>query len=94
MERSPYNFPKPEDPLAARLSDLITCWIEIRCCKGMVDYPVRLMLRRHADRTLAEAVDQLRCRQCRGRPHAAWLKQVPQREPCKGAPPGWSVKLL
>jgi hypothetical protein len=90
----PYDFPQPENPLATRLSDLITCWIEIQCCKGQVDYPVKLMLRQHADRTLGAAVEKLRCSRCRGRPSVVWLKQVPHREPCKGPPPGWSVRLV
>lgn len=52
MSRSPYDFPQPENPRAERLSALITCWIEIACCKGTVHYPVKLMLRHHPDRPL------------------------------------------
>ena len=81
MERSPYDFPPPENPRAARLSDLITCRIEIQCCEGTVDYPVKLMLRHHSDRTLADAVNRLRCSRCRGKPQAVWLNQVPNRDP-------------
>jgi len=94
MDRSPYDFPKPENPFATRLSDLVTYWIEIQCCKGTVDYPVKLMLKWHADRTLCEAVEKLRCSRCRGSPTQVYLNQVHNREPCKGAPPGWSVRLL
>ena len=90
----PYDFPPPENPRGARLSALITCWIEIQCCKGTVDYPVKLMLRRHPDRPLGDAVGKLRCSKCRGGPQEVWLKQVPNRKPCMGSPPGWSVRLL
>lgn len=94
MTTWPHDFPQPGSPLSTRLSALITCWIEIRCCKGRVDYPVKLMLRRHPDMRLGEAVQKLRCSRCRGKPREVWLNQVHNREPCKGAPPGWSVRLL
>jgi hypothetical protein len=52
------------------------------------------MLRRHSDLRLEDAVRKLRCKQCREKPRAVWLNQVPNRENCMGAPPGWSVRLL
>lgn len=94
MTTWPHDFPQPQHPRDARLSALITCWIEIQCCKGKIDYPVKLMLRRHPDMRLGEAIGKLRCRQCRGKPREVWLNQVHNREPCHGAPPGWSVRLL
>jgi len=66
---------------AERLSALITCWIEIECCKGTVDYPVKLMLRRHPDTRLAEALDKLRRTTCKGKPRAVWLNQIHHRRP-------------
>jgi hypothetical protein len=90
----PYDFPQPENPREEMLSALITCWIEISCCKGMLRYPVKLMLMRHTDMRLGDAVDRLRCKKCRGKPHEVWLNQVQNREPGMGSPPGWSVRLL
>jgi hypothetical protein len=94
MSTDPYDFPQPENPRGTRLSALVTCWIEISCCKGKVLYPVKLMLRRHPDMRLGYAVDRLRCGRCKGPPREVWLNQVQQRENCMGAPPGWSVRLL
>jgi hypothetical protein len=94
MSTWPYDFPQPENPRAERLLALITCWVEIQCCKGRVDYPVKLMLRRHPDMRLGEAVQKLRCSRCRRRPTEVWLNQVHNGERCMGSPPGWSVRLL
>jgi hypothetical protein len=52
-----------------RLSDWPDCRLELHCCRGQSVYPVRLMLRDHGDRTFAEVLAKLRCRQC-GRPPA------------------------
>jgi hypothetical protein len=68
MSTSPHDFPQPENPRTACLSAVITCRIEIRCNKGTVDYPVRLMLRLDPDRTLGDAVDRLRCSRSQGKP--------------------------
>lgn len=71
------------------------CWIEIRCCQPCAThYPVRLMLTRHRDRPLRQAIDAFRCKHCGSHPSAVWLCEAHNREPCHGAPPGWSIQLV
>lgn len=71
------------------------CWLHIKCCKPVAaHYPVRLMLTRHSDRPLRKALDALRCKHCGGSPQTVWLCETHHREPCHGAPPGWSIQIM
>ena len=67
-----------EPPAAAvpgmRPPELAECWLELRCCKGITLYPVKLMERRHGDRTtMAAVLGRLRCSKGQGRPAPVYL---------------------
>src|ERR1700722_2730019 len=67
-----------------RLSDWPDCRLELHCCRGQSVFPVRLLMRDHGDRTFAEVLAELRCRQCRKPPAPVYLCAGP-REHTMGA---------
>jgi hypothetical protein len=91
----PPKEPPPRNAaLALSLSALVGCWLDIRCCKGAMIYPVRLMASRYGDKPLSDVLGRLRCSACGHAPALVWLCETANREPCGGAPPGWSVELV
>jgi hypothetical protein len=56
-----------------RLSDWPDCRLELHCRRGQSVYPVRLLMRDHGDRTFAEVLAKLRCKQCRKPPAPVYL---------------------
>ena len=58
----------PPFRLGQRLSDWPDCCLELHCCRGQPVFPVRLLIRDHGDRTFAEVLTKLRCKQCRKPP--------------------------
>lgn len=82
--------------LEMRLEQLAACWLELRCCRGVILYPVTLLLEqrsRNARRPLREVVGRLRCKQCQGRPASVYLNETTSREHRHG-PAGWSIELV
>ena len=83
--------------LAARLGELESYWLEIRCepCGNVLHYPLKLMAERLGERhQLGAVIPRLVCKQCRAKPSVVYLCETPIREFCHGAPPGWSVQLI
>ncbi len=52
-----------------KLSDWPACILELRCCKGTVKIPVKLLIVQQGDQTFRQVVNKLRCNQC-GKPPA------------------------
>ena len=84
--------PLPFNP-HQRLSDWPDCRLEVRCCKGVVIYPVRLIAEQHGDRTFAAVLARLRCSRCGSRPAPVYLC-AGHRSFCGGADPDWAVELV
>lgn len=81
----------------ARLIELEPCWLDVKCgaCGHATLYPFKLLAARLGpQRQVGEIVSRLRCKECRGRPATIYLNETPHGEPCKGAPPGWSMQLF
>jgi hypothetical protein len=83
--------------LACSVRTLRGFWMEATCCRT-VFLPLRLMAsnRSLADRTLADVLVQLRCRECHQRPASAALvgDAAGQASGRSGSPPGWRVVLI
>jgi hypothetical protein len=75
-----------------RLSDWPDCRLELHCCRGQSVIPVRLLIRDHGDRTFAQVLAKLRCKQCRKPPAPVYLC-AGHREHTTGAPPDWAIEL-
>jgi hypothetical protein len=84
--------PPPFRP-GQRLSDWPDCRLELHCCRGQSVFPVRLLLRDHGDRTFAQVLAKLRCRQC-GKPPAPVYLCAGHRQHNMGAPPDWAIELV
>jgi hypothetical protein len=100
-------MPDPSPPfdralaLAARLETFRTHWIEVTCCRGTQQMPVRLVLAadpRRGDRTLADFLIRLRCQACGARPASAVLVDSVAGQAAAragyGAPGGWRLSLV
>lgn len=83
----------PPFRLTHRLSDWLACNLELTCCRGQSVYPLRLLVQRHGDRTFAELLPRLRCRQCKSPPAPVYLC-AGHRQHCHGAPPDWAIELV
>jgi hypothetical protein len=87
--------------LGARVEKFRASWIEVQCCRGIQQMPVRLVLAadpRRGGLTLADFLIRLRCQACRARPASAvLLESVAGQAAARagyGAPDGWRLELL
>ncbi len=78
-----------------RLLDWPGCSIELRCGCGLSSmYPCKLMASRHGNRTFADALPRLRCKQCKESPAELYLVAGHHRTFGSGGPgPDWSLPL-
>jgi hypothetical protein len=76
-----------------RLSDWPGCGLEVHCCKGVVIFPTKLLVKHHGDRTLAAVLKSLRCSRC-GKPPAPVYLCAGHRHHVGGAPPDWAIELV
>ena len=83
----------PSFLLAHRLLDWPEWSLEVRCCKGIVLYPVRLLAEKHGNRTFKNVLRGLRCRRCGRKPAPVFLC-AGHRLHSGGAPPDWAVELV
>ena len=78
-----------------KLSDWPHCIVELRCCGGSVNYPVRLLVERMGDMTFEALVKRLRCKRCgKTKPAPVYLNAGRHRTACGGPEPDWSVELV
>jgi hypothetical protein len=75
---------------ASSLAEHETHWLEIRCCGGLVQYPIRLLLQRRVKGTVAEVVRRLKCKKCGNPPHEISMADRPDQ--CTMVT-GWTVLL-
>jgi hypothetical protein len=87
--------------LASRLETFRANWIEVQCCRGIQQLPVRLVLAadpRRGGRTLADFLIRLRCQACGARPASAVLVDSVAGQAAAragyGAPTAWRLVLL
>ncbi len=87
--------------LACRLETFRAHWIEVTCCRGTQQLPVRLVLAadpRRGGRTLADFLIRLRCQACGARPASAVLVESLAGQATAragyGAPTVWRLVLL
>ncbi len=83
----------PPFHLAHRLSEWPDCSLELRCCKGVVLYPVRLLATKGGNRTFEAVLARLRCHRCGGRPAPVYLC-AGHRQHVGGAAPDWAIELV
>lgn len=83
----------PEFRRDQHLSDWPACHLELRCCKGVTLYPMRLLTINWGDRTFEEVLTRLRCKRCGAKPAPVYLR-AGHREHCWGAPPDWAIELV
>ena len=77
-----------------RMLDWPECRIELRCGCGVVTlYPTKLLAARHGNRSFGEVLGRVRCKECKGRPVAAWLC-AGHRSRNGGAPADWAIELI
>jgi hypothetical protein len=71
------DWPKPDNPLAMRLDQFGSCWLELRgCCSRAVYYPLPLLAEKQAGAVLlGEVLPRLRCEACGGKPSILALVQ-------------------
>ena len=86
----------PEFRLAHHLSDWPECHIEAQCpgCKRSTTVPTRLLMQRHGDMKVLEAVKRMRCQKCRVSPAPAYLCASHHRSFCYGPDPDWALELV
>jgi hypothetical protein len=63
----------PRFSFEQHLSDWPECYLELTCCKGYIVMPVRLLLKKHGDRTFNVLLRQLRCDRCGNHPAPVYL---------------------
>jgi hypothetical protein len=64
--------------LNTSLADLAGTWLELRCCGGVVYFPLRLLARAaHPQSRLRDVLPQLRCKRCHDRPATVALIEDP-----------------
>ena len=79
----------------AQLGDLDGYWLEVSCCKGTTNIPLRMLAKQRGPETrLRDLLPLLHCKSCGGPPATAYLNETHNRQDCYGAPPGWSVQLI
>jgi hypothetical protein len=83
----------PPFRLAHHLSDWPDCSLELHCCQGTKNLPLRLLATNHGDRSFAEILPPLRCKRC-NRPPAPVYLCAGHREHNNGAPADWAIELL
>jgi hypothetical protein len=86
----------PEFRLTHHLSDWPKCHIEAQCpgCKRSTTMPTRLLMQRHGDMKVLEAVKRMRCQTCRVSPAPAYLCASHHRSFCYGPDPDWALELV
>jgi hypothetical protein len=84
-----------------RLETFRANWIELRCCQGIQQPPVRLVLAaapRRGARTLADFLIRLQCQACGARPASALLVDSVAGQAAAragySAPTAWRLVLL
>jgi hypothetical protein len=82
------------------LSDRPACILELTCCKGTIQMPVRLLLRKHGDRTFNDLFRTLRCEDCGGHPAPVYTlrlafsaREQPRRDGGLGGRAGWPAQV-
>jgi hypothetical protein len=77
------------------LSDWPACILELTCCKGTILMPVRLLLRKHGDRTFNDLLQRLRCEKSGRHPAPIYLCASHfRRGSSLGATADWAVELI
>ena len=87
MHPPPFRLDHPQ------LSNWPGCSLELHCCKGIVLYPIRVLLAQRGDRSFAAVLSSLRCRRCGQRPAPVYLC-AGHRERLDGAPADWAIELV
>lgn len=78
-----------------RLLDWPDTVLELRCCKGVTFYPVRLLAQRSGDLTFAQVLARLRCKKCGLKPSGPiYLCASYTRTFQGGCAPDWSIELV
>ena len=80
-----------------RLSDWPECWLYLQCwhCRGRsTTYPVKLMIQRHGDGTIQEALHKLKCKECHRQPAPIYLCASPHHRKARSITPDWAVELV
>jgi hypothetical protein len=81
-----------------KLSDWPDCWLEMRCrkCNGRSAVtPMKLLIRKHGDRTFLDLIPRLRCSQCRSAAAPVYLCASPQRTGGYGGPgTDWAIEIV
>jgi hypothetical protein len=69
--------------------------VELRCvCQNLSVYPIKLMAKRHGNRTFAAMLGAVKCSKCRRRPFSVYLCASPHRIHGSGGPePDWAIEL-
>jgi hypothetical protein len=79
--------------LSARVSELVPCWLELRCCKGTTYVPLKMLAQGRCDPELQDVLPRLRCRKCGGAPASMALVE----DAASGGPNeqrrGWRIEL-
>jgi hypothetical protein len=86
----------PEFRQAHYLSDWPDCHIEAQCpgCKRSTTVPTRLLMQRHGDMLIMEAVKRFRCQKCRVNAAPVYLCASHHRSFCYGPDPDWALELV
>lgn len=82
---------EPTVILNSPIADHEQHWLELRCCKGVTYYPIRLIVQDHKGRgTVGDVVKRLRCKRCGGRPAEVGITDNAQQTELVS---GWTVQL-
>jgi hypothetical protein len=77
-----------------RLSDWPDCYLEVHCCKGIVQMPVRMLIERYGNLTFGDVLKQLRCGKChRKAPAPVYLCASHHKGFMGGPAPDWNIVI-